>query len=92
MLVGWEKNSVEWISCRCFLYGYSYFSHPQVQYYLLDSMMIIYEKIPIPILQKTSQSILLGGGVGGSGRGDLKEGSFMFVLLRGGNCHMLALL
>ena len=50
------------------------------------------ERIPIPILQKTLQSMLLGGDGGGSGRGDLKEVSFMFVLLGDGNYCMLALL
>ena len=46
------------------------------------------ERIPIPILQKTLQSMLLGGDGGRSGRGDLKEVSFMFVLLGGGKYHV----
>ena len=36
--------------------------------------------------------MLLGGDGGGSGRRDLKEVSFTFVLLCGGNCRILALL
>ena len=36
--------------------------------------------------------MLLGGDWGGSGRGDLKEVSFMFVLLGGGSYGMLVLL
>ena len=36
--------------------------------------------------------MLLGGDLGGSGRGDLKEVSCMFVLLGGGKYRMLALL
>ena len=48
---GWGKNSlericagagggrsVEWISCRCFLYGYSYSLYSRVQRYRWDSM------------------------------------------------------
>ena len=48
--------------------------------------------MPIPILQKTLQSMLLGGDGGEVGGGDLKEVSFMIVLLGGGNHRMLALL
>ena len=36
--------------------------------------------------------MLLGGDGGGSGRGDLKEVIFMFVLLGGGKYRMLALI
>ena len=36
--------------------------------------------------------MLLCGAGGGSGRGDIKEVSFMFVLLGGGNFRILALL
>ena len=48
------------------------------------------ERIPIPILQKTLQSVLLSGD-GGKG-GDLKEVIFIFVLFYGGTYCMLALL
>ena len=46
----------------------------------------------MPSLQKILQSMFLGGDAGGSGRGDLKEVSFMFVLLGGGNYRMISLL
>ena len=46
------------------------------------------ERIPLPILQETLQSVLLSG----HGGGDLKEVIFIFVLFCGGNYCMLALL
>ena len=49
-------------------------------------------KLPISILQKTLQSMLLGGDEGGSVRGDLKEVIFIIVLSYGGTYCMLALL
>ena len=69
-----------------------YSSYSQAQYYQWDSTKRIWEKIPIPVLQKTLQSMLLGGEVGGSGRGDLKEVRFMVVLLVDGIYRTLALL
>ena len=65
---GGEQKGVEWISCRCCLYGYFYSYYSQVQCYRGDSMKKYSERIPIPILQKTLQSVLLsgdGGEVGG---------------------------
>ena len=50
------------------------------------------QKIPIPILQKTLQSMLLECDGIGSGRGDVKVVSFMFVVLGDGKYCMLALL
>ena len=49
-------------------------------------MKKILEKIPIPILQQTLQSMLLGGDgdEGGGERVDLKKVSFAFVLFGGG--------
>ena len=46
---GGGKHSVEWISYRCFSYGYSYSLYSRVQVYRWDSMKKIEEKIPIPI-------------------------------------------
>ena len=51
-----------------------------------------YGKIPIPILKNTLQSMLLGGDGAGSERGDIKEVSFMVVLLGAIIYPMLALL
>ena len=47
------------------------------------------ERIPLPIPQKTLQSVLLSGHGGGE---DLKEVIFIFFLFCGGNYCMLALL
>ena len=44
------------------------------------------------ILQKTLQSMLLGGDAGESGRGDHKELGVVFVLLDGGIYCTLAML
>ena len=49
-------------------------------------------KIPIPIPQKTIQSMLLDGDGIGSGRRGVEEVRFMFVALGDGNYHTLALL
>ena len=54
------------------LNGYLYSLYARVQYYRCDSMKKIQEKIPIPILQKILQSMLLGGG-GGEGGGGISK-------------------
>ena len=35
---GGDKSNVEWISCRCFFYGYFYSLYSRVQFYRGDSM------------------------------------------------------
>ena len=89
---GGRKHSVEWISCRCFYY-YLFYLCIHEEYNVINGTVGRKLKRRFRFqFYKKHYKVCYWVVMGGSGRGDLKEMSFMVVLLGGGNSRMVDLL